>query len=106
MPALLKGFIDRTFLDGFAATFNTKTGLPVKLLKGKTAHLFVTMDTPLFFYKRFQKMPGHTAMKRTILGFCGIKVKKITGMAILKKSTPGEREGWLNRAYTFGRRGI
>lgn len=101
MPALMKGFIDRTFLEGFAADF-PMNGMPVQLLKGRTAHLMVTMDTPLWFYRFFQKMPGHTAMRKTILEFCGIKVKKITGFAIMKTSTPDKRKKWLADAERAG----
>jgi len=36
------------------------------------------MDTPPWYYRWVFKMPGHEQMKRTILGFCGIEVVKIT----------------------------
>ncbi|MBU2465854.1 MAG: NAD(P)H-dependent oxidoreductase, partial [Bacteroidetes bacterium] len=42
-PALLKGFIDRTFLPGFAFKYRSGRTDPERLLKGKTARLVVTM---------------------------------------------------------------
>ncbi len=44
-PALMKGFFDRIFLPGFAFKYREGKALPDKLLKGRTAHLLVTMDT-------------------------------------------------------------
>ncbi|VVV02583.1 NAD(P)H-dependent oxidoreductase [Mesonia oceanica] len=48
-PALMKGFIDRSFLPGI--TFEPVKGkaLPKKLLKGKTARLIITADTPKWY---------------------------------------------------------
>lgn len=46
LPALLKGFIDRVFLPGFAFRFRENSPLWDKLLTGRTAQLFVTMDSP------------------------------------------------------------
>jgi len=50
-PALVKGFFDRILLPSFAFEFENDNLLPKKLLKGKTAHLIVTMDAPSLFYK-------------------------------------------------------
>jgi len=102
MPALLKGFLDRTLLSGFA--FKYRQGSPMwdKLLIGRTAQLIVTMDTPPFFYRWIFKMPGHEQMKRTILGFCGVRVKKITEFAIVRKSSREQRQKWLTIANQLG----
>lgn len=50
MPAILKGFIDRTFLPGI--TFEIEEGKlrPNKLLKGKTLRLIITSDSPRWYY--------------------------------------------------------
>ncbi len=45
MPALLKGFIDRLFLPGFAFKFREGSRFWDRLLSGRSAHLLVTMDT-------------------------------------------------------------
>ena len=103
-PALLKGFIDRVFLPGFA--FKYREGSPFwdKLLKGKTARLIVTMDTPKWYYWLINKNAGHHAMKIGVLAFCGIKPVKITSFAPLKSSTDKTRKKWLDEVGELGRR--
>jgi len=102
MPALMKGFIDRVFLEGFAFEFDGKSSMPKGLLKGKTAQLLVTMDTPPWYYKLVYKMPGHRAMEKSVLDFCGVKTVKTTEFAVMKKSTPEMRSLWLKKAARLG----
>ncbi len=101
-PALLKGFIDRTFLPGFAFKYREDSLLWDKLLTGKSARLIVTMDSPTWYYKWFIKAPGHHAMKKGILEFCGIKPVKITSFGPIKKSTVNQRNKWLKKVELFG----
>ena len=71
IPAKMKGFIDRIFLPGWA--FKNGSKLPVKLLKGKTSKLFITMDSPKWYYKYFLKEPIKYSFVKGTLNFCGIK---------------------------------
>lgn len=102
MPALMKGFFDRTFLPGFSFKYRKDSTLWDKLLSGRTAHLMVTMDTPPWYYRCIYHRPGHNEMKRTILGFCGIKVVKISEFAPIKGSSQQQREKWIARAKDLG----
>ena len=101
-PALLKGFIDRVFLPKFAFKIQEKSPLPEKLLKGKSARLIVTMDTPLWYYNLIYKKSGHNSMKKSILNFCGIKPVKITAFEPIKSSTEEKRKLWLNKVEKLG----
>ena len=103
MPALLKGFIDRVFLPGFA--FKYREGSPFwdRLLSGRSAHLLVTMDAPPWFFRWVYRMPGHNQMKRAILGFCGIKPVSIASFGPIKGSTQQKREKWLGQVKAYGR---
>jgi putative NADPH-quinone reductase len=102
-PALLKGFIDRLFLPGFAFEYQEKSPFPKKLLTGKTARLIVTTDTPNWYYSLVYRKPGHNSMKKSILGFCGIKPVKISTFGPIKSSTDVQRNSWLAKVEKLGR---
>ncbi len=102
MPALMKGFFDRTLLPNFAFKYRQDSPMWDKLLANRTAQLLVTMDTPSWYYRWVFKMPGHEQMKRTILGFCGIKVVKITEFSVVKNSSLAQRQKWLEIAKKLG----
>ncbi len=105
MPALLKGFIDRCLLPGFAYRYHTGDPFWDRLLKGRSARLLVTMGGPAWYYRIFSRMPGHNQMKRTILHFCGIRPVRITNFGPVRNSKPARREAWLAKARQLGRRG-
>lgn len=102
MPALMKGFFDRVFLPGFAFKYRENSQFWDKLLTGRTAQLMVTMDTPPWYYRWIYHRPGHNEMKRTILGFCGIKVVKISEFAPVKDSSLQQKEKWIVLAKELG----
>ena len=96
-PALLKGFIERVFLPGFAFEYQEKSPFPKKLLTGKTSEIISTMDSPVPYYKWIVKDIGGKMMRRDIGAFCGIKNIRTTYLATIKTSTPEQREKWLNK---------
>lgn len=101
-PALLKGFIDRVFLPGFAFKYRENSPFWDKLLKGKSARLIVTMDTPHWYYRWIYRQPGHNAMKKGILEFCGISPIKITSFSPIKSSSDKQRQKWLAKVEHLG----
>ena len=102
MPALLKGFIDRTFLPGFAFKYRQNSLFWDRLLTNRSARLLVTMDAPPWYYRWVYKQPGHNMMKKTILGFCGIKPVKVSEFGPIKMSTEEQRHKWLLKARELG----
>ncbi|WP_028454752.1 NAD(P)H-dependent oxidoreductase [Chitinilyticum litopenaei] len=98
MPALLKGFIDRVFLPGFAFRYRKGSMLWDKLLAGRSAQLLVTMDTPPWYYRWVYGDAGHKQMKRTILEFSGIRPVRITSFGPIRGATEPQRANWLARA--------
>ena len=101
MPALLKGFIDRVFLPGFSFKYRENSPFWDKLMKGKTARVITTMDSPIWYYRLAYSSAGHKAVKRIILGFCGFKVKFFT-LGNLKNSTDKQRHKWLEKVERLG----
>lgn len=102
MPAVLKGFFDRAFLPGFAYQHRPNSLLWDKLLKGKTAHLIVTMDTPSWYNRWFYHRAGHRVMKNNILGYCGIKTVRITELNRVSASQGTTRMKWLEKVKKLG----
>ena len=103
VPALLKGFFDRVFLPGFAFRYRGVRSWD-KLLAGRTADLLVTLDTPPWYFRWIYGAPGHRQMTRTILGFCGIKTRRLTEFAPVRPSSEEQRQAWLRKAETLGTR--
>ncbi len=103
-PALLKGFIDRVFLPGFAFKYREDSPMWDKLLKGKSARLITTMDTPGWLYKLLYHSVGHRAMKNSTLKFSGIKPVKVTSMQPMRYSTPEKRKNWLQNIHQLAQK--
>ena len=101
-PALMKGFIDRIFLPGI--TFQPIEGkpLPQKLLKGKSARLIITADTPKWYDFLIMKRPVINQFKKGTLQFCGINPVKVTYIAPIKNSSLNFREKWLKKITVLG----
>jgi putative NADPH-quinone reductase len=100
----LKGFIDRTFLPGFAFKYRENSKFWDRLLSGRSARLLVTMDTPGWYYRFVSRQPGHQMMRRTILGFSGVKPVRISTFGPVRGSGERARDQWLTRARALGQR--
>ncbi len=72
-PALLKGLLDRVLLPGWAFRYHKHDQMWDRLLAGRSADLFVTMDTPPWFLRLFWSDPVMKRWKHQILGFAGFK---------------------------------
>lgn len=103
MPALLKGLFDRILLPGYAFSYHNNSQRWKKLLAGRSAHAIITMDTPSWYYRLIYRMPGHNQIKKTILGFCGIKPVKITSIGPVRTSSPAQREKWLHQIKRYAK---
>lgn len=101
-PALMKGFIDRTFLPGI--TFQPIEGkpLPQKLLKGKTSRIIITSDTPSWYDYLYLRRPAINQFKKGTLQFCGISPVKVTYISPIKNSSDKFRDKWLKKVSLLG----
>ena len=97
-PAILKGWVDRVLRVGVAYRFlegDSGDGIPIGLLKAKTAVVFNTCNTPREWeMKRFGD-PLEAIWKNCIFRFCGVKnvYRKMFGIIII--STAEQRKAWL-----------
>lgn len=104
LPALLKGFIDRTFLPGFAFGRRENSLWWDKLLTGKTARIITTLDQPAWYYWLVNGRPTYYSMKKMTLEFCGIKPVRTTTIGPLRLSSEEYRKKWLSRVEKLGRK--
>jgi putative NADPH-quinone reductase len=93
MPAILKGFIDRTILPGFGFKY-TGPNTWKSFLKGKSSSIITTMGGKKLLYKLIGA-PGIRALKYPTLIFCGIHPVRITMFGGIRKNTPVKK---LNKA--------
>jgi putative NADPH-quinone reductase len=99
-PAALKGWIDRVLRPGVAYEFQAGDGgegVPVGLLRAKTAVVFNTSNTPperemLEFCDPLDKL-----WKKCIFGFCGVTNVVRETFSVVIASTPELRAKWLGR---------
>jgi len=104
MPALMKGFLDRVLMPGFAFEEHEDGPGWTKLLTGKTAHLLTTMDTPPWVYRWIYKSPGLNGLALATLGFCGIAPVRTSIFGPVKESDAQRRTRWLDAARGHGSR--
>ncbi len=84
-PAVLKGFIDRAFLPGFAFKYSNPNGKsPDRLLLGKKSILICTSGAPSIYYFFIGNLATKTL--RSILKFCGIKNVKTKLFGSIEKN--------------------
>jgi putative NADPH-quinone reductase len=104
LPAITKGFIDRLFLPGFAFRYRENSVWWDKLLKGKTAHIITTLDTPGWYYRFMYGRPSINQLRITVLRFCGIKPVKVTSVQPIRNSKIEFRRKWLEKVETLGKK--
>ncbi|MEO0469488.1 MAG: NAD(P)H-dependent oxidoreductase [Bacteroidota bacterium] len=102
MPALLKGFIDRVFVPGFAFQYEEGATFQTRLLKGKTASIILSMDSPAWYNRVVMRNVVLFNMRKGILDFCGIKTKKVFVVDNYHKLSAQKKAKWLR---TFERLG-
>lgn len=103
-PALLKGFIDRLFLPGWAFRYRENSRFWDKLLRGKSAHLITTMDAPLWFYNWIYGKPGDKSLKIATLKFCGVSPVKVSKFSPVKTATEIQLTKWISKVEKYGRK--
>lgn len=95
MPALVKGFFDRTFLPGFAFHYHDNDPWWDKLLKGRAAHVITTSDAPApWIWLEYHSSDKHT-IDNAILKFCGFKPVAFTRISRMKYLSEEQRTSQL-----------
>jgi NAD(P)H dehydrogenase (quinone) len=98
-PAILKGFIERVFVSGFAYSFKENkenSVFPKGLMKGKQVSFFCTMDSPWIVSLLD---PGWFSLKYAVFNYCGFSKIRRYCFSGLKRRTSLERENWLKKVF-------
>ncbi len=104
MPALLKGFLEQILRPGFAVAEDRS---PLKQpLKGRSAHIIVTMGMPALFYRLFYGAHAVKSLRRNILHFCGIKPVRTSYFGMVEGNSGQRRERFLRQLESWGRKAL
>lgn len=96
MPAIMRGFIERTFVSDSAYSFQGKSAnrlLPDGLLRGKSAWCVYTLDAPRF---AAWLDPGWLSIKYSIFWYCGLRKVNRFFLPGLKRTSLEQRRSWLH----------
>ena len=105
VPAILKGFLDRILLPGYAFKKREGSLWWDKYFKGRSSRIICTMDQPTWYYRIFYGGPSHSAMKKLTMNFIGVKSVKITAIGPIRLSTDKFRNRWLAKIERHGYKG-
>ncbi len=97
-PAILKGWIDRVVRPGVAYTFeegDAGEGVPVGLLRARTAVVLNTSNTPPQREQQAFGDPLEEIWKRCVFDLCGVKDVRRRTYSVVVTSTPEVRARWL-----------
>jgi NAD(P)H dehydrogenase (quinone) len=97
-PAIVKGWIDRVIRPGVAYEFkegDSGEGIPVGLLRAKSALIFNTSNTEAHREQEIFGDPLERIWKDCIFGLCGVKQVNRRTFGVMVMSTEQQREAWL-----------
>lgn len=106
LPAIMKGFIDRVFLPGFAFKKREGSVWWDKLLSGKSARIISTLDQPAWYYRWVNGNPSNNAMKKLTMNFVGVNKVKTTTIGPLRLSKANYRTNWLDKVERLGHKQV
>jgi putative NADPH-quinone reductase len=103
-PAILTGWIDRVMRPGIAYEFregDQGEGVPVGLLRARTAVVFNTSNTPPERERVVFGDPLDAIWRRCVFDLCGVKDLRRRTYSVVVTSTVGQRNEWLSNAASL-----
>ncbi len=95
-PAVVRSFVDRVFLPGWAFRYEGGA-LPKGLLAGRAARVITTMDSPWWWYTLVLHRPIHRAFGGATLSFCGLSPVRFTTLHGVREMGEAARDAWCER---------
>ncbi len=102
-PAVVRGFVDRVFLPGWAFRFEGHA-LPTGLLAGRASRVVTTMDSPGWWYRLALRRTLHASFGRGTLAFCGLAPVEVTTIHRTRQLDGAARDRWLARLAALAAR--
>ena len=99
VPAILKGFFDKVLLKKEAYDF--KGMMPTPKLKGRSATVISTMNSPKIYYNYILKAPVKQTVIKDTLKLCGIKPVKWIEFSQVVSTTDTKRERMLDKVLDY-----
>jgi len=104
MPTKAKAVLDRALEPGFGFKYHSRGVKWDKLLKGKSADAIITSDTPPLIDTLVYRKPARRVLRNQVLGFCGIKARKIVQFGSVKTASKQKITSWIEHAEKMGTR--
>jgi putative NADPH-quinone reductase len=102
LPAIFKGFLERVLQLDLVGP--AKQGKFVKLLKGKSARVIISMGMPSFVYRWWFGAHALRMLQRNILRFMGVHPIHSIVYGNVEGVGPKGRREWLKNVEELGRR--
>jgi len=102
MPAILKGFIERVLQPDLLAIQGSHDKASWSILKGKSAHIIMTMGMPGWFYRWYYGAHALKLLKRNILHFTGVTPVRSTVYGMVVGVGEETRKQWLREVEALG----
>jgi putative NADPH-quinone reductase len=102
LPAILKGFLEQAFREGFAMQTRSDGRGWTRMLKGKSARIVVTMGMPAFFYRWYFGAHGLKSLEQSILKFAGIGPIRESLIGLVESRGTEYRGRWLIKMELLG----
>ena len=97
VPALLKGFFDRTLYSQFTFRHDVNDPFWRKLLEGRSADIVTTSDATASWLRRRYRDADINAVRNATLEICGMQPVRVTRVGGVKDLTPRQRKAWVAR---------
>ena len=97
VPALFKGFMDRTLYSGFAYKYHKNDPYWDKLLKGRSGEIITTCDAPRWWIWWKYRNSDLNSVKRATMEFCGISPVKVTRISRLRFLSPEQKRQKIDK---------
>jgi len=104
MPALVKGFLEQVARPGFAIGKPPQKGA-MKLLRGRSARIVVTMGMPAFIYRWYFGAHAIRSLERNILRFVGVAPVRRSLIGLVEGNDGSRRTRWLAAIERLGTKG-